>query len=149
MRDPLRFSGRRSSLGADPAGLHRRLTEALGDIADRYEIILVEDGGGRWVVGRYQRAGGTGSPRSRYWMSRNMDSTTPRYVGSKGEYGVIVTLDDDLQNHQEIGKLITVLMRALTLSRDADERTTWLSGIRVHGYGWRCRAPWGPRQPAT
>jgi undecaprenyl-phosphate 4-deoxy-4-formamido-L-arabinose transferase len=91
--------------------LHRRLTDALGEIADRYEIILVEDGGGdaSWEVieGLAARDHHVRGVR----MSRNYGQHNALLCGIRAAtYGVIVTLDDDLQNPpEEIGKLIAML----------------------------------------
>jgi Glycosyltransferases involved in cell wall biogenesis len=91
--------------------LHRRLTDALDDIADRYEIILVEDCGGddSWDV--IQRLAERDERVRGIRMSRNYGQHNALLCGIRAaRYGVIVTLDDDLQNHpEEIGKLIAVL----------------------------------------
>lgn len=91
--------------------LYRRLTDALGDIAGQYEIILVEDGGGdtSWdVIGRL--AAQDDHVRG-IRMSRNYGQHNALLCGIRAaRYPVIVTLDDDLQNPpEEIGKLIAVL----------------------------------------
>jgi undecaprenyl-phosphate 4-deoxy-4-formamido-L-arabinose transferase len=91
--------------------LHRRLTDALCDIAERYEIILVEDGGGdgSWDVieGLAARDDHVRGIR----MSRNYGQHNALLCGIReAKYATIVTLDDDLQNPpEEIGKLIAVL----------------------------------------
>lgn len=91
--------------------LYRRLTDALQLLAGRYEIILVEDCGGddAWSVieGLAERDGhvrGIG-------MSRNYGQHNALLCGIRAaRYGVIVTLDDDLQNPpEEIGKLVAAL----------------------------------------
>ena len=91
--------------------LHRRLTDALGAIADRYEIILVEDCGGddSWSVIE-RLAEGDGHVHG-IRMSRNYGQHNALLCGIRAaKYGVIVTLDDDLQNPpEEIAKLIAVL----------------------------------------
>ena len=88
--------------------LHRRLTDALGAISDRYEIILVEDCGGdeSWSVIEYL------AERDRrvrgIRMSRNYGQHNALLCGIRAaRYAVIVTLDDDLQNPpEEIVKLV-------------------------------------------
>jgi glycosyltransferase involved in cell wall biosynthesis len=88
--------------------LHRRLANTLGTIAGRYEMILVEDCGGddSWSVieGLARR-----DPHVRgIRMSRNFGQHNALLCGIRAaHYGVIVTLDDDLQNPpEEIDKLI-------------------------------------------
>jgi glycosyltransferase involved in cell wall biosynthesis len=88
--------------------LHHRLTSALTAIAGQYEIIFVEDNGGdeAWSVieGLAKR-----DPRVRgIRMSRNYGQHNALLCGIRAaRYGVIVTLDDDLQNPpEEIDKLI-------------------------------------------
>ena len=91
--------------------LHRRLTEALKAIAEQYEIVLVEDGGGdgSWDVieGLARKDDHVRGIR----MSRNYGQHNALLCGIRqARYPVIVTLDDDLQNPpEEIGKLIAVL----------------------------------------
>jgi undecaprenyl-phosphate 4-deoxy-4-formamido-L-arabinose transferase len=91
--------------------LHRRLTDALAQLADRYEIILVEDSGGdaSWDVIEGLAKGDDHVRGIR--MSRNYGQHNALLCGIRAaRYGVIVTLDDDLQNPpEEIGKLIAVL----------------------------------------
>jgi glycosyltransferase involved in cell wall biosynthesis len=91
--------------------LHRRLTAALSSIADRYEIILVEDAGGdeSWSVIE-QLADGDRHVRG-IRMSRNYGQHNALLCGIRAaRYGVIVTLDDDLQNPpEEIETLVTRL----------------------------------------
>ena len=82
--------------------LHQRLTAALSSIADRYEIILVEDAGGdeSWSVIE-QLAEGDRHVRG-IRMSRNYGQHNALLCGIRAaRYGVIVTLDDDLQNPPE------------------------------------------------
>jgi glycosyltransferase involved in cell wall biosynthesis len=91
--------------------LHRRLTEALAAVANRYEIILVEDSGGdaSWDVieGLADQDDHVRGIR----MSRNYGQHNALLCGIRAaKYDVIVTLDDDLQNPpEEIGKLIAGL----------------------------------------
>jgi len=91
--------------------LHRRLTDALCGIAERYEIILVEDCGGdaSWDVIERLAEGDDHVRGIR--MSRNYGQHNALLCGIRAaRYGVIVTLDDDLQNPpEEIGRLIAVL----------------------------------------
>jgi glycosyltransferase involved in cell wall biosynthesis len=82
--------------------LHRRLAAALSSIADRYEIILVEDAGGdeSWSVIE-QLAEGDRHVRG-IRMSRNYGQHNALLCGIRAaRYGVIVTMDDDLQNPPE------------------------------------------------
>ena len=82
--------------------LHRRLTAALSSTAERYEIILVEDAGGdeSWSVIE-QLAEGDPHVRG-IRMSRNYGQHNALLCGVRAaRYGVIVTLDDDLQNPPE------------------------------------------------
>ena len=91
--------------------LHRRLTDALGDIADRYEIILVDDCGGDDSWGVIQGLAAHDDRVRGIRMSRNYGQHNALLCGIRAaKYGVIVTLDDDLQNPpEEIAKLIAVL----------------------------------------
>ena len=91
--------------------LYRRLTDALDDIANRYEIILVEDCGGdaSWDVieGMAEQDDRVRGIR----MSRNYGQHNALLCGIRAaKYGIVVTLDDDLQNPpEEIAKLVAVL----------------------------------------
>jgi glycosyltransferase involved in cell wall biosynthesis len=91
--------------------LHRRLTDALTALAERYEIILVEDcgGDGSWAVIEHLAQGDAHIRGIR--MSRNYGQHNAILCGIRAaRYGVIVTLDDDLQNPpEEIGKLVSLL----------------------------------------
>ena len=91
--------------------LHRRLTAALSSIADRHEIILVEDAGGdeSWSVIERLAEGDRHVRGIR--MSRNYGQHNALLCGIRAaRYGVIVTLDDDLQNPpEEIEKLVARL----------------------------------------
>ncbi|MEA2653812.1 MAG: hypothetical protein QOI37_1039, partial [Chloroflexota bacterium] len=91
--------------------LHRRLTDALASIADRYEIVLVEDCGGddSWAV--IERLAERDAHVRGIRMSRNYGQHNALLCGIRAaRYGVIVTLDDDLQNPpEEIGKLVARL----------------------------------------
>jgi undecaprenyl-phosphate 4-deoxy-4-formamido-L-arabinose transferase len=91
--------------------LHRRLTDALTAVADRYEIILVEDSGGdaSWDV--IEGLAGQDDHVRGIRMSRNYGQHNALLCGIRAaKYDVIVTLDDDLQNPpEEIGKLIAAL----------------------------------------
>jgi len=92
--------------------LHRRLVDALETITQRYEIILVEDGGGddSWsVIEDLAKA----DRRVRgIRMSRNYGQHNAELCGIRAaRYPVIVTLDDDLQNPpEEMGKLVDRLL---------------------------------------
>src|SRR4051794_36712552 len=91
--------------------LHERLSASLSSLADRYEIILVEDAGGddSWsVIERLAKA----DPAVRGMrMSRNYGQHNALLCGIRAaRYALVVTLDDDLQNPpEEIGKLIALL----------------------------------------
>lgn len=91
--------------------LHRRLTDALSTIAERYEIILVEDCGGDESWSEIENL----AERDRFVlgirMSRNYGQHNALLCGIRAaRYGIIVTLDDDLQNPpEEIVKLVTRL----------------------------------------
>lgn len=91
--------------------LYRRLTEALGALADRYEIILVEDCGGddSWSVIE-ELAKRDGRVRG-IRMSRNYGQHNALLCGIRAaRFDTIVTLDDDLQNPpEEIAKLVSKL----------------------------------------
>jgi glycosyltransferase involved in cell wall biosynthesis len=93
------------------ATLHQRLTRALQALADRYEIVLVEDGGGdgSWsVIASIARH----DPHVRgIRMSRNYGQHNALLCGIRAaRYELIVTLDDDLQNPpEEIGTMLALL----------------------------------------
>jgi glycosyltransferase involved in cell wall biosynthesis len=92
--------------------LYRRLTDSLSALADRYEIILVEDCGGddSWSVieGLAERDGRVRGIR----MSRNYGQHNALLCGIRAaRFDTIVTLDDDLQNPpEEIAKLVARLV---------------------------------------
>jgi glycosyltransferase involved in cell wall biosynthesis len=98
------------------AELHQRLTAALAAVADRYEIILVEDGGGDGSWSEIERIV-EGDRRVRgIRMSRNYGQHNALLCGIRAaRYGLIVTLDDDLQNPPE--EIATLLAR---LTDDVD-----------------------------
>ena len=91
--------------------LHRRLTDALATLADRHEIILVEDAGGddSWDV--IERIAASDGRVRGIRMSRNYGQHNAILCGIRASrYGLTVTLDDDLQNPpEEIAKLLTRL----------------------------------------
>ena len=91
--------------------LHLRLTEALSTIADRYEIILVEDCGGDESWAEIERLAAKDERVRGIRMSRNYGQHNALLCGIRAaRYEVIVTLDDDLQNPpEEIGKLVARL----------------------------------------
>jgi undecaprenyl-phosphate 4-deoxy-4-formamido-L-arabinose transferase len=97
--------------------LHRRLVDALEAITQRYEIILVEDGGGddSWSV--IERLADSDPHIRGIRMSRNYGQHNAELCGIRAaRHDVIVTLDDDLQNPpEEMGKLVERL-----LSNDVD-----------------------------
>ena len=91
--------------------LHERLTAALGPLTTRYEIILVEDAGGdgSWQV---IESLAKDDPHVRgIRMSRNYGQHNALLCGIRAaRYGLIVTLDDDLQNPpEEIAALVARL----------------------------------------
>ena len=92
--------------------LHRRLIDALGSLAERYEIILVEDGGGddSWSV--IERLAEQDDHVRGIRMSRNYGQHNALLCGIRAaRYELIVTLDDDLQNPpEEMGKLVDRLV---------------------------------------
>lgn len=96
--------------------LIRRLGTALGELADRHEIILVEDCGGddSWAV--IERLAAADGRIRGIRMSRNYGQHNALLCGIRAAHNdIIVTLDDDLQNPpEEIGKLLE------TLGEDAD-----------------------------
>ena len=91
--------------------LYGRLSAALALLAERYEIILVEDCGGddSWPVieGLAERDDRVHGIR----MSRNFGQHNALLCGIRAaKYSTIVTLDDDLQNPpEEIAKLVALL----------------------------------------
>lgn len=91
--------------------LHLRLTEALSTIADRYEIILVEDCGGDESWAEIEHLAAKDERVRGIRMSRNYGQHNALLCGIRAaRYEVIVTLDDDLQNPpEEIGKLVARL----------------------------------------
>ena len=91
--------------------LYIRLTEALSKIADRYEIILVEDCGGDESWAEIERLAAKDERVRGIRMSRNYGQHNALLCGIRAaRYEVIVTLDDDLQNPpEEIGKLVARL----------------------------------------
>jgi glycosyltransferase involved in cell wall biosynthesis len=92
--------------------LHRRLVEALGSLAERYEIILVEDGGGddSWSV--IERLAAQDEHVRGIRMSRNYGQHNALLCGIRAaRHEIIVTLDDDLQNPpEEMRKLVDRLV---------------------------------------
>lgn len=91
--------------------LHRRLTEALVQLNEDYEILLVEDCGGdhSWEV--IQSLMNKDSRIKGIKLARNYGQHNALLCGIRAAQGeVIITLDDDLQNPpEEIGKLLTKL----------------------------------------
>ena len=126
--------------------LHERLSAALSSLADRYEIILVEDAGGdeSWSV--IERLAEHDPAVRGMRMSRNYGQHNALLCGIRAaHYAVVVTLDDDLQNPpEEIGKLIVLRTGRRPMS------STGSFGTRAHGsQSWRCRVPWAPKRHAT
>jgi len=90
------------------AELHRRLTEVLGQHADDFEILFVEDCGtdGSWLLIE-QLARADGRVRGIH-LSRNYGQHNALLCGIRAaRFDVVVTIDDDLQNPpEEIPKLL-------------------------------------------
>lgn len=88
--------------------LRERLSAALAALTERYEIILVEDGGGdhSWTV--IESLAEHDDHVRGLRMSRNYGQHNAVLCGIRAaRYELVVTLDDDLQNPpEEIGKLI-------------------------------------------
>ena len=88
--------------------LRERLSAALASITERYEIILVEDGGGdqSWRV--IESLAAVDDHVRGLRMSRNYGQHNAVLCGIRAaRYELVVTLDDDLQNPpEEIGKLV-------------------------------------------
>jgi undecaprenyl-phosphate 4-deoxy-4-formamido-L-arabinose transferase len=92
------------------AELHRRLSAALVDVAQTYEIILVEDGGrdDSWAV--IERLAEADRHVRGIRMSRNYGQHNALLCGIRAARNeIIVTLDDDLQNPPE--EIATLLGR--------------------------------------
>jgi glycosyltransferase involved in cell wall biosynthesis len=91
--------------------LHRRLTAALAQLNEDYEILLVEDCGGdnSWEV--IQSLITKDFRIKGIKLARNFGQHNALLCGIRAAQGeVIVTLDDDLQNPpEEIGRLLTKL----------------------------------------
>lgn len=114
--------------------LHRRLTAVGPTLADRYEIIFVEDCGGdeswpliRGLAEHDDRVRGL-------QMRRNYGQHNALLCGIRAaRYDVVVTLDDDLQNPpEEIGRLLDAL------SDDTDV-VYGTPDVEQHGF-WRDQA---------
>lgn len=91
--------------------LHRRIVAAMEPIDPRFELLLVEDGGGDGSWGCIDELARR-DPRVRgIKLARNYGQHNALLCGIRAAKGdVIVTLDDDLQNPpEEIGKLLARL----------------------------------------
>jgi undecaprenyl-phosphate 4-deoxy-4-formamido-L-arabinose transferase len=104
--------------------LHRRLVAVLGDCAEAFEIVLVEDcgGDGAWRVIEELAAA---DPRVRgIRFSRNFGQHNALLCGIRAaRHDVIVTLDDDLQNPpEEIPRLLAKLGEGYDVVYGAPER---------------------------
>ncbi len=90
--------------------LHRRLSDALAALTERYEIILVEDSGGddSWSV--IERLAAADAHVTGIRMSRNYGQHNALLCGIRAaRHEITVTLDDDLQNPpEEIARLIAL-----------------------------------------
>jgi len=95
--------------------LHRRLVAALDAIAERYEIILVEDCGGDSSWSEIERLAAGDDHVRGIRMSRNYGQHNALLCGIRAAaYDLIVTLDDDLQNPpEEIALLVARLDKDL------------------------------------
>ncbi len=93
------------------AELHRRLTDALSTVAERHEIIFVEDAGGDDSWSEIERIARHDGRARGIRMSRNYGQHNAILCGIRAaRHGLIVTLDDDLQNPpEEIAKLVARL----------------------------------------
>jgi glycosyltransferase involved in cell wall biosynthesis len=91
--------------------LHRRLSAALSGMVDRYEILLVEDGGGDGSWDVIETLARQDDHVRGIRMSRNYGQHNALLCGIRqARYQAIVTLDDDLQNPpEEIQRLLAVL----------------------------------------
>jgi glycosyltransferase involved in cell wall biosynthesis len=91
--------------------LHRRLTAALQELADDYEIVLVEDAGGDQSWSEIEHLAAVDARVRGIRMSRNFGQHNALLCGVRAaRLSMVVTLDDDLQNPpEEIGKLIARL----------------------------------------
>jgi len=92
--------------------LCQRLAAALRPlVGDRYEIILVEDGGGDGSWAEVERLAGSIPEVRGFRLSRNYGQHNALLCGIRAARGdVIVTIDDDLQNPpEEIGRLLAEL----------------------------------------
>jgi len=109
--------------------LHARLSRALADVADEYEIVLVEDAGGddSWVV--IERLASNGPHVRGFRMSRNYGQHNALLCGIReARFPRIVTLDDDLQNPPEE---IALLLEHLTDDVDVVYGTP---SVEQHGF---------------
>jgi undecaprenyl-phosphate 4-deoxy-4-formamido-L-arabinose transferase len=91
--------------------LHARLVAVLEELSDRFEIIMVEDAGGdsSWDV---MSELASADPRVRgIQLARNSGQHNALLCGVRmARYGVVVTIDDDLQHPpEEMGKLLSKL----------------------------------------
>lgn len=91
--------------------LHRRLTAALAPLTTRFEIILVEDGGGDNTWDVIQTLAAQDWRVRGIKLARNYGQHNALLCGIRAARGeLIVTLDDDLQNPpEEIHKLLATL----------------------------------------
>ncbi len=91
--------------------LHHRVVAAVERIAQNFEIIFVEDGGGDASWEMIEKIANEDFRVRGIRMSRNYGQHNALLCGIRAaRYGVLVTLDDDLQNPpEEIGKLVGLL----------------------------------------
>lgn len=84
------------------AELHRRLGGVLASLAEDYEIILVEDGGGDGSWAEIERLAAADPAVRGIRMSRNYGQHNALLCGIRAaRHELVVTLDDDLQNPPE------------------------------------------------
>jgi glycosyltransferase involved in cell wall biosynthesis len=83
--------------------LYRRLTEALPEITDDFEVLLVDDGSGDETLGHLRRIA-TNDPRFRYIaLSRNFGKEAAMLAGlSQAAGDVVAIIDADLQHPPEL-----------------------------------------------
>lgn len=97
--------------------LYRRTVTAVNQIATTFELILVEDCGGDGSWETIQRIADADERVVGLRLSRNYGQHNALLCGIRAaRYGIIVTIDDDLQNPpEEIQKLVTKLREGFDL----------------------------------
>jgi undecaprenyl-phosphate 4-deoxy-4-formamido-L-arabinose transferase len=104
--------------------LHRRLTVALQEVGEPYEIVLVEDAGGDGSWSVIEGLARQDAHVRGFRMSRNFGQHNALLAGIReARFATTVTIDDDLQNPpEEIPKLLARL----------DDRTDVVYGTPDH-----------------